>query len=144
MQGDIKCPPIDCDKYSAKHLMKYLLLLETKEGKRFGFSSYNSCCSALFNSFRCYGNQQNGGFMTELAVLFKGPKRKITLEKQNGDGRIQTGKTPMSFGLYERSNAYLLKENTTEAIFCRTFLCITWNLICRSMNTCIIHLHHIE
>jgi len=118
MQGDIKCPPIDCEEYCPKHFMKYLLSLETKEGKRFGLSSYNGRRSALFHLFRFYGEKQNESFMSELAVLFRGLKRKITLEKQNSDGRIQTGNKPMSFGLYERLNAYLLKENTTEAIFC--------------------------
>ena len=143
LQGDMKCPPLDWENYCPKHFMKYLLSLETKDGKRFGMSSYNGRRSALFHLFRSYGESQNEKFTRELAVLFGGLKRKIILEKQNGDGRIQTGKTPMSFGLYERLNTYLLKENTTEAIFCRTFLCITWNLICRSMNTCSIHMHHI-
>ena len=122
MIGDLKCPPLDIENYTAKQFMKYLLSLETKDGKRLGLSSYNSRRSALFNLFQFYSKKQNEDFMSKLAVMFRGLKRKIALEKQEGEGRIQTDKTPMSFGLYEYLNSYLLRETTTEAIFCRVFL----------------------
>ena len=38
----------------------------------------------------------------------------------------------------------MLKEDTTESVFARVFLCLTWNLICCSKNTTTIHLHHLE
>lgn len=144
MNGDNDCPPLDFGSYSAQHFMKYLLSLQTKDGERLGLSSYNSRRSALFHLFRKYGAKQESKFGEELAILFRGLKRKIAVEKQDGDGRIQTGKSPMPFAVYERLNYYLLLEKTTEAVFCRAFLCLTWNLMCRSRNTCTIHLHHIE
>ena len=39
-----------------------------------------------------------------MGLLFKSFKRRITEEKQDGDGRIQTSKSPMSFHLYRRIN----------------------------------------
>ena len=33
MIGDLKCPPLDIENYTANHFMKYLRSLETKDGK---------------------------------------------------------------------------------------------------------------
>ena len=38
----------------------------------------------------------------------------------------------------------MLTEDLMESIFARTFMIMTWNLVCRATNTCSIHLHHIE
>ena len=80
----------------------------------------------------------------KLATLFKGLKRKIAVELQQGNGRIQTGKTPMSYSLYVRLNEMMLKEDTTESVLGRAFMTMTWNLVCRALNTSSIHLHHME
>ena len=90
-----------------------------------------------------YSVKQNEQFILELSTMFKGLKRQIAKEKQNGYGKIQTGKTPIPFALYRRLNEYFLKENTMESIFARAFMCLTWNLVCRAANTVTIHLHHL-
>lgn len=77
-------------------------------------------------------------------VLFKGFKRKVAEEMQDGGGKIQTGKAPMMYGLYRQINLFMLKEETLESIWARAFLTLTWNLMCRATNTCSVHLHHIE
>ena len=143
-RGDENCPPIDFDAYEPSHFLRYLLALQTSEGKRFGPSTYNSRQSALHHLYTIYGKKQSKHFQEELSLLFRSLKRRITEEKQEGDGRIQTGKSPISFLLYKRLNEYILKEGTTESVFARVFLCLTWNLICRSKNTTTIHLHHLE
>ena len=143
-RGDENCPPIDFDAYEPSHFLRYLLALQTSEGKRFGPSTYNSRRSALHHLYTIYGKKQSKNFQEELSLLFRSLKRRITEEKQEGDGRIQTGKSPISFLLYKRLNEYILKEGTTESVFARVFLCLTWNLICRSKNTTTIHLHHLE
>ena len=47
-----------------------------------------------------YGVKQNDKFMQNITVLFKGLKRRIAKEKQDGNGKIQTGKVAMTFALY--------------------------------------------
>ena len=76
-------------------------------------------------------------------VLYKDYTRKVAEEVQHGDGKIQTGKRSMSYGLYRQLN-FFLSENTMESIWARDFLTLTWNLICRATNTCSVHLHHLE
>ena len=130
--------------------MNYLLTLkrvkckgETKS-KPFSMSTYHTKRSALFHLFRSYKFKQSDEFLNELTTLFKGLKIKSAVKQQNGNGRIQVGKSPLSFAMYRKINEYMLKENTSESVFGRTFLCLTWNLICRSANTVSIHLHHLE
>ena len=38
----------------------------------------------------------------------------------------------------------MLREQNWEPVFARAFMNITWNLICQSKNTTMIHLHHLE
>ena len=141
---DPRCPPIMFENYCPKLFMRYLLSLQDNNQRRLGIASYRNRRSALFHLFRMYNFQQTTEFKLELNILFRGLKRKVTIEKQSGEGRIQTGKNPMTFSLYHRLNEYMLLEATTESVFARAFLCISWNLVCRSANTTSIHLHHME
>ena len=43
-------------------------------------------------------------FKEDIGLIFKSFKRRIREEKQDGDGRIQTGKSPISYNLYKRIN----------------------------------------
>lgn len=144
LKCDHRCPPIRFEKYNAKLFMKYLLSLQDGKKRRLGIASYRNRRSAVFHLFRMYDYKQDDSFKLELATLFRGLKRRVTIEKQQGDGRIQTGKSPLNFSLYRRLNEYMLLEATTESVFGRAFLCVSWNLICRSANTISIHLHHME
>ena len=109
-----------------------------------GIATYCNHRSALFHLYSMYGKKQSESFVADLAILLKGLKRKIASEKQSGNGRIQTGKLPLTYAMYRRLNELLLMEDSTESVFARCFLCLTWNLMCRSANTVSIHLHHIE
>ena len=78
----------------------YLLSLQNKKKTRSSSASYNGKSSSYFHLCRLYGYKQSEEFMGQITVLFRGLKRCITKEKQDGDGKIQTGKIPMSFSLY--------------------------------------------
>ena len=91
-----------------------------------------------------YRRKQSIKFVSELSIMMRGLKRKLAIEKQNGRGRIQTGKSPITYSMYKRINNLLLKDGSLDSIFIRAFLCITWNLMCRSQNTVSVHLHHLE
>ena len=143
-KADEACPPINLQKYSAKHFIKYLLSLRSPKGERLSPASYSNKRSSLFHLFRMYAVKQSSQFELELTTMFKGLKRQLAREKQNGTGKIETGKIPITYALFRRLNKYYLLENNTEAIFSRAFLCMTWNLVCRASNTITIHLHHIS
>ena len=66
--------------------------------------------SSLFHLFRLYGFKQSKDFENNMNVLYKGFKRKVAEEVQQGGGKIQTGKSPMTYGLYRQLNIYFLKE----------------------------------
>ena len=102
-RADENCPPIDFDTYEPAHFLKYLLALQNSDGIRFGASTYNSQRSALHHLYTPYGQKQTTEFKEDLGLLFKSFKRGITEEKQDGDGRIQTDKSPISFNLYKGS-----------------------------------------
>ncbi len=143
-KADETYPPMDFKEYTSTDFLVYLLSLRTKKKKRLSSASYNAKCSSYFHLCRMYGFRQDEEFMAQITVLFKGLKQSITEEKQDGEGKIQTGKIPMSFGLYCRLNEYMLRNNTLESVFACAFLTTTWNLICRVTNTCTIHLHHMD
>ena len=144
-KADETCPPMDFKEYTSKDFLIYLLSLRTKKKKRLRSASYNAKRSSHFHLCRMYGFRQDDEFMAQITVLFKGLKQRITEEKQDGEGKIQKGKIPMSLCLYRHLNEYMLRHNTLESIFARAFLTTTtWNLICRTTNTCTIHLHHMD
>ena len=78
-----------------------MLALENPDGKRFGASTYNSQRSALHHLYTLYGKKETTEFKEGMGLLFKSFKRRIIEEKQDGDGQVQTGKSPMSFNLYK-------------------------------------------
>jgi hypothetical protein len=72
----------------------------------------------------------------------KGLKRQIAKEKQRGDGRIEVGKEPMKFELYKFLARKFLEMSGSDGIFGWCFLVLSWNLACRSSNTCTLQLKH--
>ena len=88
--------------------MLYLLSLRNKKSqKRLGFSAYNSKRAALYHLYRMYGRKQSIKFVSELSIMMRGLKRKLAIEKQNGRGHIQTGKSPITYSMYKRINNLL-------------------------------------
>ena len=129
-KADEDAPPLEFSTYSAKHFMKYLLSLQTDEGTRLSISSYSTKHSALYHLFHMYNKNMTTEFAKELTTLFKGLKRQVAQERQSGEGKITTGKIPITFPLYRRLNKYMLKETTLESVWARCFLTTTWNLCC--------------
>ena len=61
-RADENCPPIDFDSYKPSDFLRYLLALQTTEGKRFGASTYNSRRSSLHHLYTIYGKKQSKEF----------------------------------------------------------------------------------
>ena len=142
--ADKKAPPLDFEQYSAKEFMIYLLSLRKNNKRMLSNATYANARSALFHLYRLYDRKQSENFVNELSMLLRGLRRKITKKKQAGEGNIQSGKAPLSYDMYRQLNEWMLEEGTMESIFGRAFLCLTWNLMCRSANTISIHMHHME
>ena len=60
-------------------------------------------------------------FKEDLSLVVRSLKREITEEIKEREGRIQTGKSPISFSLYKRINEYILKEGGTDSIILSCF-----------------------
>jgi hypothetical protein len=112
--------------------------------KRLSTASYSGKRSGYFHLCQLYGIRQNDEFIRQLTILFKGLKIRITKEKQEGGGKITTGKASLSFGLYHQLSEYMLQDTRLEKVFAHAFLTATWNLICCVTNTCTIHLHYMD
>ena len=93
--------------------------------------------------FRIYGKQQSDFFQKDLKQLFKGFLRTVAIEVQNGNGRITTGKIPLTFDLYTEICKWMQEDDTPAGKFAHLFLVLSWNLACRSSNTKTIHFHHL-
>ena len=93
--------------------------------------------------FRIYGKQQSDFFQKDLKQLFKGFLRTVSIEVQNGNGRITTGKIPLTFDLYTEICKWMQEDDTPAGKFAHLFLVLSWNLACRSSNTKTIHFHHL-
>ena len=63
-----------------------------------------------------YGETQPEAFVADVSVLLRGLNRKIAIEVQSGEGRIKSGKLPLTYGMYRQLNELLLMESSTEAI----------------------------
>ena len=93
--------------------------------------------------YRVYGKIQSNEFQKEMSRIFKGFLRIVNEELQNGDGRISTGKVPLSFDLYSEICQWMWDDQTASGRFAHLFLVLSWNLACRSSNTKTIHFHHL-
>jgi len=61
------------------------------EDKRLSVASYAMKQSSLFHLFRLYGFQQSQEFENNMNVYYKGFKRKVAEEVQNGGGKYRQG-----------------------------------------------------
>ena len=61
--------------------------------------------------------KQPAQFELELTTMFKGLKRQLAREKQHGNGKIQTGKSPMPYALYRRINEFFIYWKIQQTLF---------------------------
>ena len=125
------------------HFIKYLCACQTRNGTRLSKSGYYSKRAGLYHLYRIYGKQQTKFFQEDLRQLFKGFLRTVAVELQNGEGRITTGKIPLSFELYTEICRWMQQDNSPSGKFAHLFFVLSWNLACRSSNTRTIHFHHL-
>ena len=141
LSGD-ECP-VKLELITGKRFLSYLLSLRNaKNNTRLSASSYQSKRSGLFHLFRSFRVPQPPTLKEDLKSAMKGLKRTVAREKQRGDGRIEVGKEPMSFALYKFLATNFLEMSGSDGFFGWCFLVLSWNLACRSSNTCTLQLKH--
>jgi hypothetical protein len=109
-----------------------------------GFGTYSQARAALNHFLRAYGAPLSMEQSDELAIHFKGLKRQLAKQLGSGEGKVQTGKTPLSFGLYKRLAMSYIRSERSKHIFNHTFMLFCWNLMCRSANAVSICYYHLE
>eukprot|EP00924_Labyrinthula_sp_SR-Ha-C_P012242 maker-scaffold_10-snap-gene-1.13-mRNA-1 protein AED:0.20 eAED:0.20 QI:0/0/0/1/0.5/0.33/3/0/415 len=70
-------------------------------------------------------------------------KRKVASEEQAGQSVIERRKDPLTIPLLKILNLAMLHTEKTDFVFFKTFLTITWNLMCRAVSTFSIHYRHL-
>ena len=98
--GREEVPPINFNEHTPQHFVKYLLSLRSEKNKRLSVASYGMKRSSLFHLYRLYGFKMSKDYDNDMNTLYKGFKRKMAEETQQGGGKITTGNSPMFFGLY--------------------------------------------
>ena len=94
---------------------------QTRNGTRLSKAGYYSKRAGLFHLYRLYGIKQTQDFQDGMRTLFKGFLRTVALEVQNGQGRISTGKLPLSFELYSELCKWMMEDETSSGRFAHFF-----------------------
>jgi hypothetical protein len=137
-------PPVIFAALTADIFIKWLQTLTQKNGLPLRISSCYTYRSALFNLFRDYDMEYSSDFRAKLKGLFKGLKREKASLLQDGVGRIQSGKHPISVSTLEFLARTILSLAGTEGVFAHTMLTLCWNLMCRVGNAASVKISHME
>ena len=125
----LKFSEIEGDLVSA-----WMLTLKKKDGAEPSFSSLSTKRSAINNLFRSFNEEKKSGYESQLNQFLDGFKRKISKDGQQGRRRVQSGKHPFSFSLFELIGKRLLKLNKRHHLVAHCFLTLSWNLMSRATN----------
>ena len=142
-----KRPPLKFSGVTAELILKYIIHLRNKaesEGTFLGFGTYSQDRAAINHLLRAYKAPLSAEQSAELALHFRGLKRQIAKSMSGGEGKVQTGKDPLPFGLYKRIAMGYMKSQQNDFVFNHTFMLFCWNLMCRSANAVSICYSHLE
>ena len=142
LAGEGTSCPIKLELITGERFVAYLLGSKNAQGENLSNSTYGNKRAALHHLFRSFGQTQSQQLKNDLKEGLSGLKRTVAIEKQRGDGRVETGKEPMSFGLYKALCKWFLDVSGSDGVFGHLYLVLSWNLACRSVNTASIQLGH--
>eukprot|EP00924_Labyrinthula_sp_SR-Ha-C_P010449 snap_masked-scaffold_79-processed-gene-0.39-mRNA-1 protein AED:0.23 eAED:0.23 QI:0/0/0/1/1/1/2/0/379 len=136
-------PPLKFDGLDVETFMSWIVTKKRSDGNFFSFSSCSTHRSALYSLYGQHHVRFSFEFENELKNYFRGLKRKIVSEEQAGQGVVKRGKDPLTMPLFKILNLAMLHTDKKDFVFFKTFLTITWNLMCRAVNTFSIHYRHL-
>ena len=114
------------------------------DGKRFRMVTYQNARSAIKLLASDLGQKLHESMEDELSVLFQGLKRDLAETRSRNNEVLRIGKEALPFDLYVYLNEELLKEGSTDFVFAKCYLCLSWNLMCRSTNAAEISQNHLS
>eukprot|EP00960_Hanusia_phi_P042044 755278-Hanusia_phi.AAC.6 len=133
--------PINFEMFTSEDLKEYILQMMEKQPD-LRISSYNGLRSAVRDIFRQFGKLDlHSKLDAELADTCRAVKNTLADQPSSTRTKPGMGKEPMSFSLYRTLCKEMLICNRTEYIFTRTYLILSWNLMCRSGDAERILLH---
>jgi len=142
-----EAPILDIPKLTPESYMEFLQAQRNPDGSLLKAKAYASKTSALHHLFCCHGGLEGypDGFEARLKTLKTGLLRRVTTiradEGEDGDG---DGKKAMNAELYLCLARWFFEMGNAEGLFAHCFLVLSWNLMCRSNNTCRICLSHMS
>jgi len=137
-------PPIFFEALTAEVFLTWIVSLRKNDGEKPGGQTYASHRSGLFDLFRSFKVTMSLELQSELKNHYKGLKRTIASNIAAGGTKIKSGKDPLSISLYRFLGLEVLRMDNRDSVFARTFMILTWNLICRASNTFQVCLDHME
>ena len=137
-------PIIFLEELTAPVFLTWIVSLRKKDGSKPGGDSYSSHRSGLFDLYRSFKVAMSQELQDELKNHYKGLKRNIASNIAAGGMKIKVGKDPLSMSLFRFLGLELLQDDSRDSVFARTFMILTWNLVCRASNTFHVCLDHME
>jgi hypothetical protein len=134
--------PLNLDMLNARHFERYVVSSSRADGHAYSKSTYDNMRSSLVYLYQRSGRQMSAEFSQELTRFYKGLNRRVSLDDQNSNDRLTSGKEPLQFWMYEMICTAMLQEGTKDCVFAHLFLTFTWNLICRAGNASSIRFAH--
>ncbi|GAX10566.1 hypothetical protein FisN_14Lu064, partial [Fistulifera solaris] len=145
-------------------VMKYIASGANQQtGKALSRSSYKGKRSAIFHLLRCHnGRGPTEEYKQRIGNYWKGfgrkrsnrsPQNEDENEDGNGDSsddeeddrdELNEGKEAISTELYRSILKWLLEYASVDSLLAACFICLTWNLACRSNNTAKLKLSHLS
>jgi len=145
MQNQPDIEPIKFQEMTAQDLIIFVMDVRSKApNQSISYSTANNFRTAFFNLFRQCGHIMSKPLETEIANHYRGLKRAITRDTTEGRRTAKVGKDPLPFDVYRFIGKTSLSLKGREYVFARTFMIMTWNLMCRASNTVHIKFGHME
>ena len=136
--------PIDIDRLTPRVFLHHLRKLTKSIEKKEYLKSYGGHRSALMMLFNDCGATRTELFNQELTKVMKGLKNKSAIFRGAQGARLTEGKDPLPFVVYQKICQWLLEKGDKSSIFAHCFLTLTWNLMCRSINTTLVCRDHMS
>ena len=130
-------PPFKFEEFTYRDFTSYLSSNVRKNGIPFKGKVYMNKRSILNNLFKRHKFKPEATFLENVDKYMEGVVRVVAQAAQDGLGSVERGKREITYEVYEMMMVWFLEEKSHEGIFGRAFLALTWNLMCRGVNTCI-------
>lgn len=123
------------EELTADQFGEYLCHKRKDGGETLKPDTYKNFRSGLSFLYRRYGQKMDTEKFEEVSEVLKGVKRISTQKIRRGQGNVERGKREISKSFYNKFNQWCTKKGTKEALFCKGFSMLTWNLACRGDST---------